>query len=49
VTRAKPIPEFKHIAKWGLIKVKTGRGGINWYRYQEKILRAKLLPFAKKV
>jgi len=48
VTRAKPIPPFKHTAKWGLIEVKKGRGGINWYRYQEKILRPKLLPFAKK-
>ena len=48
VTRAKLIPPFKHTTKWGLIEVKKGRGGINWYRYQEKILRPKLLPFTKK-
>jgi hypothetical protein len=48
VTRGKPMPEFKYTPKWGLIKVKKGRGGINWYRYQEKILRVKLLPFIKK-
>jgi hypothetical protein len=27
--------------------VKNGRGGINWYRYQKKILEDKLLPFIK--
>jgi hypothetical protein len=27
--------------------IKNGRGGINWYRYQKKILEDKLLPFAK--
>jgi hypothetical protein len=27
--------------------VKNGRGGINWYRYQKKILIKKLLPFAR--
>jgi len=42
------MPEFKHTPKWGLIEVKKGRGGINWYRYQEKILRPKLLPFVKR-
>jgi transposase len=47
VTRAKPIPPFKHTPKWGLIEVKTGRGGINWYRYQKKILIEKLIPFAQ--
>ena len=46
--RSKPVPEFKHTPKTGLIEVKKGRGGINWYRYQEIILRPKLLPFAKK-
>lgn len=46
--KAKPIPEFKHTEATGLIQVKKGRGGINWYRYQEKILRPKLLPFANK-
>ena len=27
--------------------LKEGRGGINWYRYQEVILKPLLLPFAK--
>ena len=27
---------------------RSGRGGIDWYRYQKKILEAKLIPFAKK-
>lgn len=39
-------PAFKHTEKTGLIEVKKGRGGINWYRYQQKILIPKLLPFA---
>ncbi len=46
-SQKKPLPQFKHTEKWGLIVCKKGRGGINWYRYQEKILRPKLLPFAK--
>jgi hypothetical protein len=25
-----------------------GKGGVNWYRYQEKILKPLFLPFAKK-
>jgi hypothetical protein len=29
VTRATKMPDFKHTPKWGLIKVKKGRGGIN--------------------
>ena len=28
--------------------MKEGRGGINWYRYQEKVLKPLLLPFARK-
>lgn len=48
VIRLKPMPEFKHTLARGLIEMKKERGGINWYRYQEKILRAKLLPFIKK-
>jgi transposase len=31
----------------GAYVVKNRRGGINWYRYQKKILEDKLLPFAK--
>ena len=36
-----------HNEENGAYVVKNGRGGINWYRYQKKILEDKLLPFAK--
>jgi hypothetical protein len=26
--------------------VKARQGGVNWYRYQEKVLKPKLIPFA---
>jgi len=39
--------QFKHTEETGTYVVKEGRGGINWYNYQKKILIAKLLPFAK--
>jgi hypothetical protein len=39
--------QFKHTEETGTYIVKEGRGGINWYNYQKKILIAKLLPFAK--
>jgi hypothetical protein len=45
--KEKKRPEFKHTEATRLMVVKKGRGGINWYRYQERILKAKLLPFAK--
>jgi hypothetical protein len=38
---------WKHCEKTGAYVVTKGRGGINWYRYQEVILKKKLLPFAK--
>ena len=38
---------FVHNEATGAYVVKPGRGGINWYRYQKKILEEKLLPFAK--
>jgi transposase len=38
---------WKHDESTGAFVVKNGRGGINWYRYQKKILIEKLLPFAK--
>jgi transposase len=38
---------WKHNKETGAFVVKNGRGGINWYRYQQKILREKLLPFAQ--
>jgi len=42
-----PRAEFKHTEDTGAYIVKEGRGGINWYNYQKKILIPKLLPFAK--
>lgn len=27
--------------------MKEGKGGINWYRYQEKVVKPLLIPFAK--
>jgi transposase len=42
-----PRAQFKHTEETGAYVVKEGRGGINWYNYQKKILIAKLLPFAK--
>jgi len=41
-TRAKWV----HNEENGAYIVKDGRKGINWYRYQEKILKPKLIPFA---
>ena len=40
-------PVFKHNENTGAYVLKEGRGGINWYRYQEVILKPLLLPFAK--
>jgi hypothetical protein len=39
--------KWVHNEENGAYVVKNGRGGINWYRYQKKILEDKLLPFAK--
>lgn len=49
ITRNQPgrKAQFKHTEETGAYVVKDGKGGINWYRYQEKILKALLLPFAK--
>ena len=38
---------WKHNEATGAYVVKNGRGGINWYRYQKRILIEKLLPFAR--
>jgi len=38
---------WKHNEKTGAFVVKNSRGGINWYRYQKKILIEKLLLFAR--
>jgi hypothetical protein len=40
-------PVFKHDENTGAYILKEGKGGINWYRYQEVILKLLLLPFAK--
>lgn len=42
----KPIE--KYTDKTGAAVRKAGRGGVDWYRYQEVILKKKLLPWAKK-
>jgi DDE superfamily endonuclease len=49
-TRAQsgPKAQFKHTEKTGAYILNEGKGGVNWYRYQEKILKPLLLPFAKK-
>jgi transposase len=39
--------EFKHDKSTGAYVLKQGKGGINWYRYQEVILKPLLIPFAK--
>ena len=50
VTRNQPgrRAQFKHDEATGAYVLKEGKGGINWYRYQEKILKPLLLHFAKK-
>ena len=42
-----PRAQFKHDEDTGAYVVKEERGGINWYNYQEKVLKRLLLPFAK--
>jgi hypothetical protein len=50
ITRNQPgaRAQFKHTEATGAYVLKDGKGGINWYRYQKKILEPLLLPFAKK-
>ena len=40
-------PIFKHDENTRAYVLKEGKGGINWYWYQEVILKPLLLPFAK--
>jgi hypothetical protein len=49
ITRNQPgsRAQFKHDESTGAYIVKEGRDSINWYNYQKKVLKAKLLPFAK--
>ncbi len=45
-TKPGPKPEWKWNKKNGKLLRAQG-GGIDWYRYQTKVLLPKLLPFAK--
>jgi hypothetical protein len=48
INRNQPSPraKFVHDEHTGAYVVKAGHGGISWYKYQEKFLKAKLIPFA---
>ena len=50
ITRNQPggRAQFKHTEATSAYVLGNGKGGINWYRYQKKILEALLLPFTKK-
>jgi len=42
-------PKWKHTKEnSAFVRTKSSKGGIDWYRYQEVILKKKLLPFAKR-
>jgi len=41
-----PKPAFRH-AENGAYILNNGKGGINWYRHQDKVLKPYLFPFAK--
>jgi hypothetical protein len=45
--RPGPKPEWKWNAKHGKLTRDKSKGGIDWWRYYDKILKAKLIPFAK--
>ena len=45
----RPKPKFVHNKSTGVYVRKETHGGIDWYRYQEKILKPLLLPFAKRL
>jgi hypothetical protein len=40
-------PIWRHTEETGAYVLKEGRGGIYWYNYQLKVLKPKLIPFAK--
>ena len=50
VIRNKPRkePTWKYTDKVRAAVRKTGRAGIDWYKYQEVTLKKKLVPWAKK-
>jgi hypothetical protein len=42
-------PKWKYTKKNGaFVRTKSSKGGIDWYKYQEVILKKMLLPFAKR-
>ena len=41
-----PKPKFRHKENRAYV-VKDGKGGINWYRHQDEVLKPHLFPFAK--
>jgi hypothetical protein len=40
-----PKPKFRHEEN-GAYVLKDGKGGVNWYRHQDEVLKPHLLPFA---
>jgi hypothetical protein len=42
----RPKPKFRHKENRAYI-VKDRKGGINWYRHQDEVLKPHLLPFTK--
>src|SRR3981081_1642937 len=42
-------PTWKHNAKNGSMTRTRKKGGIDWWRYQKHILKAKLIPFVKRM
>jgi hypothetical protein len=44
-----PKPTWRHTKKNGAVIREKGRGGIDWYRYQEVVLKKILLPWVKKI
>jgi hypothetical protein len=49
ITRNQPGPRahFRYTEETSAYVLNKGKGGINWYRYQEVVLKPLLLPFAR--
>jgi hypothetical protein len=41
-----PKPQFRHNENRAYV-LKDGKGGINWFRHQDEVLKPHLFPFAK--
>jgi hypothetical protein len=41
-----PKPQFRMTKENGVVVREKGKGGIDWWRYQQVILKSKLIPFA---